>query len=132
MSYEPIEIPVTRFRWLPKGCPVVVGCPGRLWEDWDGGKPLIVDAYGGLQRGGLDRAKVRISEAADIRLHAPRILQHHFNLKGEPSPLWDDMNECYVLIWPDEMWQREEGTPPQASGDTVEECFLAALRVVFP
>ena len=133
MSWEPVEIPVTRFRRLPKGCPVVVGCSGWLAEDWVGGPPLIVDEDGKHQRGGLDRARVCLAGVADIRSHVPVILQRHFNLEGEPSALWDPANKCYALIWPDELWQRSStDAPPECSGDTVEECFLAALRAVFP
>lgn len=131
MSWEPIEIPVTRFRWLPKGCPLRCFYAGKdihLEEDWI--NPGDPEAH--IQEFPIENLTVWLDTPGELRYFIPVILRHHFNIKGEPSPLWDDMNECYVLIWPDEMWQREEGTPPQASGDTVEECFLAALRVVFP
>lgn len=144
MSMEPVEIPITRFRWLPKDCPLwMLTATGQgkwrvtLGGDWQAerGEPCKVSVFPSDAPSSVHphHLSLRLVSPADVRYYVPLILQRHFALRGEPTALWDDVNECYALIWPDELWRRSStAAPPECPGDTVEECFLTAMRAVFP
>lgn len=130
MSCGPVEIPVTLFGWLPKGCPLrcfYVGKDIHLEEDWTNPN----NPEGRIQGFPVENLTVWLDLPGELRHFVPVILRRHFNLKGEPSALYDDVNDCYVLIWPDELWRRiPTATVPECSGDTVEECLMAAMRIL--
>jgi hypothetical protein len=131
MSWEPIEIPVTRFKWLPKGCPLRCFYADKdihLEGDWI--NPGDPEAH--IQEFPIENLTVWLDTPGELRYFIPVILRHHFNIKGEPSVFWIGESQRYFLLWPVEALLLGERPQQQVSGGTVEECFLAALRVVFP